>query len=295
MRAENGRGFLAGGMSAPLPSFSSQAPVLGIVAGGGGLPLELVRGCKAAGRPYFIIALDGYADAQALSGEPYAVVRLGAVGESLSKLKEAGAKELVLAGHVKRPSLAALRPDVMGAKLMARLGAAFFAGDDALLSAVVAFLEEEGFAVVGADKVLAGLLTPGGPLGGVAPDAQAQADIAQGIRVAKALGAVDVGQAVIVEHGYVLGVEAAEGTDALIRRCAELKKNAGGGVLVKLKKPQQDARVDLPSVGPETIEALARAGFSGVAVQQGGSLLIDKEATLAKADALGLFVVGVEA
>lgn len=275
---------------------SSAQPVLGIVAGGGRLPLQLIESCKAAGRPYFVVALEGIADAKALAGEPHAVVRIGAVGESLEHFRKQGASQLVLAGHVKRPSLTSLRPDMVGARLLARLGTSLmFAGDDAVLKTVVAFLEEEGFSVVGAENVMNDLLTPHGKMGKVAPDARAEADIAQGIKVAMALGALDVGQAVVVEHGYVLGVEAAEGTDALITRCAALKREKKAGVLIKLKKPTQDNRVDLPAIGPDTVKAIAAAGFAGIAVQTGGSLMLDREALISQADALGVFVVGIAA
>ncbi|MBY0406966.1 MAG: UDP-2,3-diacylglucosamine diphosphatase LpxI [Rickettsiales bacterium] len=275
-------------------SETAPLPVLGIVAGGGRLPQQLIECCRAQGREFFVVGLEGFADKDMLQGLPHATVRLGAVGESLAHFRRAGATELVLAGRVKRPSIVSLRPDMVGAKLLARLGQAFFSGDDALLKAVIAFLEDEGFSVVGADSIMASLLAPVGVMGNISPDALAEADIAQGLKVALALGALDVGQAVIVEHGYVLGVEAAEGTDALIERCAKLKRVSGkGGVLVKLKKPGQDARADLPSVGPDTVEKLAAAGFSGIAVEAGGSLILDQQAMLTRADALGLFVAGV--
>ena len=273
---------------------STTKPMLGIIAGGGRLPLQLIECCQSSGRAFFVVALEGIADMSAINEVPHAVVRLGAVGESIGKLRAAGVQELVLAGRVKRPSLSSLRPDFLGAKLIAKLGGAFFSGDDALLSSVITFLEDEGFRVVGADTVMANLLAPPGVLGRISPDALAEVDILQGVKVAVALGAVDVGQAVIVEHGYVLGVEAAEGTDALISRCASLKREARGGVLVKLKKPGQEARADLPSIGPATIEQLADAGFSGIAVEAGGSLILDQDKTIAAADARGLFIVGVQ-
>lgn len=280
-------------LSAAQTGMEAGRQALGIVAGGGVLPLELAACCRRAGRPCFVVALEGMADPEALRDVPHAVVRLGAVGESLEHLKRAGVRDVVLAGRVKRPSMAALRPDIMGAKLLARAGAAFFSGDDALLKSVVAFLEEEGFCVVGADAVMASLLAPPGVLGRMTPDARADADIVQGVHVARALGALDVGQAVIVEHGYVLGVEAAEGTDGLIERCAALKREAGGGVLVKLKKPAQEMRADLPSIGPETVERLAACGFAGIAVEAQASLILEQETTIARADALGIFIVGV--
>jgi DUF1009 family protein len=269
--------------------------VLGIIAGSGKLPLQLVDACQSGARPFFIIALEGYADTKAMSSLPHAVVRLGAVGEALTQLRRAGASELVLAGSVKRPSFGALRPDLTGARLLARLGAAFMSGDDAVLRSVIQFLEEEGFAVVAAGALMRDLLAPLGTLGAHAPSKQDEVDISIGLKVAKSLGEQDVGQAVIVENGYVLGVEAAEGTDALIARCRHLKKEQSrGGVLVKVCKPQQEQRADLPAIGPDTIEKIAACGFSGVAVQASASIILERKSMISKADALGVFVVGVQ-
>jgi hypothetical protein len=130
-------------------------------------------------------------------------------------------------------------------------------------------------------------------LGKVTPDDQAQQDIARGLSVVKALGEADVGQAVIVQQGIVLGVEASEGTDALIARCAALKREGPGGVLVKLAKPQQDDRFDLPTIGPETIAAAAKTGLSGIAIEAGRSLVIDRDKVRQLADEAGIFVVGL--
>jgi DUF1009 family protein len=198
-----------------------------------------------------------------------------------------------MAGKVKRPSFSALRPDRMGTKLLARMGGAFFSGDDALLKAIVSFMEEEGFIVVGSDEVLGGLIAPVGILGKIHPDQRARDDIAQGLKILKVLGELDIGQAVIVEQGYVLGVEAAEGTDTLIERCGLLRRNDKSGVLIKAHKPQQETRVDLPAIGPETIEKVHSCGFAGIAVEAGGSLIIDKENVIKKADELGIFLTGV--
>ena len=264
---------------------------LGIIAGGGRLPLQIMESCRATGRPFFVLAFDN-AEQAPLEQASHKIVRLGAVGEAIDTLRQAGVNDVVMAGRVQRPSFASLKPDAAGAKLLTRLGKAFFAGDDALLRVIVSFLEEEGFSVIGADQLLDGLTTPEGVLGKIAPDAGAQADIAQGFKTAKELGARDVGQAAIVENGEVLGMETAEGTDALITRCAPLHKHPRSGVLVKAKKPGQDARVDLPTIGPETVEKMYAAGFAGIALEAGGSLILDKEKTIARADALGIFVVG---
>jgi len=267
---------------------------LGIIAGGGRLPAQLVESCQATGRKFFVVALENAADMETVTHVPHALVRIGAVGEAIGHLRNAGVQEIVLAGSVRRPSLTSLRPDMMGAKLLARLGKAFFSGDDALLKAVVSFLESEGFKVVGSDDILRGLIAPAGILGKIKPDVRAEADIAHGIKAARALGEHDIGQAVIVENGYVLGVEAAEGTDALIERCGKLRREMQSGVLVKVKKPGQEMRADLPTIGIETVEKIHVAGFAGIAIEAGGGMILDKEKTIAKADALGVFVVGIK-
>lgn len=283
-------------LASMMPEFApetSTLPTLGILAGGGELPVRLVEACKHQGRSYFILGFEGAVDAELLEGEPHARVRIGAIGESLHHLHEAGVKELVLAGRLKRPSLATLRPDGTGAKLLARLGKSFFSGDNSLLSAVVDYLEEEGFTVVGADDVLKNLLAPPGLIGRIAPSKDAQKDIETGVRIAHAVGELDIGQAVIVQQGYVIGVEAAEGTDELIARCGKLKRNVPhGGVLVKVKKPTQERRVDLPTIGVKTVENIANAGFAGIAIEAGGALILDRQGVALKADALGVFVLG---
>lgn len=267
---------------------------LGIIAGGGNLPARLMAACQAAGRPFFVVALDGHADRGLTVDAPHVWSRLGAAGTILRALREAGVTELVMAGHVRRPSLAELRPDWRAAKLFARIGAKAL-GDDGLLRAVTEELEQEGFRVLAVQDVFAGLLTPPGLLGRVEPDETARADIAHGIRVARGLGALDVGQAVVVQQGLVLGAEAIEGTDALIERCGPLARTGPGGVLVKMRKPQQDARLDLPTIGLATVEKAAAAGLRGIAVEAGSTLTVDREAVVAAADRLGLFVIGVEA
>lgn len=270
------------------------APRLGIIAGGGDLPARLVEACRTSGRPCFVLALEGHADpALTEGGVPHRWFRLGAAGAMLAALREAGATELVLAGRVRRPSLLGLLPDARMARFVAKVGTkAFRAGDDGLLRAVSEELEAEGFRLVGAHEVMADLLGGTGAVGALRPDAEAEADIRRGIEVARALGALDVGQAVVVQQGLVLGVEAIEGTDALLERCAALRRDGPGGVLVKLPKPQQDRRLDLPTIGPTTVERAAAAGLRGIAFQAGGVLVVDRDAVAARADALGLFVVG---
>jgi hypothetical protein len=190
--------------------------------------------------------------------------------------------------------LSAIRPDWRAAKFFAKVGYRML-GDDGLLSAVVKELEIEGFRLIGAHELLDATAVPEGPLGRVRPDADADADIKRGIRLALAIGALDVGQAVVVQQGLVLGIEAIEGTDALLRRCGGLRREGVGGVLVKLAKPQQESRIDRPTIGARTVTIAAEAGLRGIAVEAGATLMLDREAVIRAADEAGLFVVGVRA
>jgi UDP-2,3-diacylglucosamine hydrolase len=267
---------------------------LGIVAGGGPLPAKVAHAAQLAGRRVFVVGLDGFADKTLLGPFHHIVARLGAAGAILGALRREGVRDLVLIGPVRRPSMFDLRPDAEGVKLMGRIGRAAFGGDDGLLAAVVRVLGEEGFRIVGAHEILTEAVAGAGQLTQVAPDAQALADIERGVSVVQALGAADVGQGCVVQMGIVLAVEAIEGTDAMIARSAPLARPGLGGVLVKLVKPGQDRRADLPTIGPNTIRSAAAAGLRGVAFEAGGTLITDRAATIEAANAAGLFLLGVD-
>jgi DUF1009 family protein len=269
-------------------------PALGILAGGGALPGRVAAAASAAGRPVFMIGFEGYAEPAVLAPFPHAVVRIGAAGRILELLRAHNCRDLVLVGPVKRPSVFDLRPDMEGTRILARVGRAAFAGDDGLLAAVVRVLGEEGFSVIGAHEILTEALGPRGLLTSHKPDAQALSDIERGCQVVRALGAVDVGQACVVQQGIVLCVEAIEGTDAMLSRAAGLRREGAGGVLVKLVKPGQDRRADLPTIGPGTIRAAEAAGLRGVAFEAGGTILAEREVTIAAAEQAGLFLLGLD-
>ena len=203
---------------------AADRPTLGILAGGGQLPGQVAAAARAAGRRVFLIGLEGFADPAVLAPWPHEIVRILAAGRIIAALREHGCQDLVLVGPVRRPSLLDLRPDAEGARILARIGRAAFAGDDGLLAAVVRVFAEEGFRVLGAHEILNEALGPAGLLSRAAPDAVAMADIRRGIAVARALGAIDVGQGCVVQQGIVLAVEAAEGTDAMLARCAALAR-----------------------------------------------------------------------
>jgi DUF1009 family protein len=267
---------------------------LGIIAGGGVLPVKVAAAARAAGRGVFIVGLEGFADPAVLAPWPHEIRRLGAASRIIAALRENGCQDLVMIGPVRRPSLLDLRPDVEGAKLLARIGRAAFAGDDGLLAAVIRVLTEEGFCVIGAQEIIQEVLAPAGVLTKTRPDAQAMADIQRGVHVVGLLGSADVGQACVVQQGLVLAVEAIEGTDAMLLRASELRRDGIGGVLVKLVKPGQDKRADLPTIGIDTVQNAAAAGLRGVAFEANATILAEREACLAAADAAGVFMLGLD-
>lgn len=269
---------------------------LGLIAGGGDLPSRLLDACRASGRDVFVVALEGQADPALLSpGTPHAWIRLGAPGRMIAALREAGVEELVMAGKVVRPSLAEMRPDWRAIKFLAGRGGRL-GGDDDLLSAIIATIErEEGWRVVPITAVLHDLPAPRGNLGRHRPSAEDDADIALGLAAARQLGAADIGQAVVVQQGSVLAREDDAGTDALIERAASLQRAGRGAILVKVCKPQQETRADPPVIGPETVRRAAAAGLAGIAIEAGGTLVLDRPEIVRHADDAGLFVVGIDA
>ena len=267
-------------------------PRLGIIAGGGALPQKLIEACKRDGRDFFVLGFKGQTEETLVTGVPHAWTRLGATNAAIDILKKHGVDTLVMAGAMRRPSLVELRPDWRTVRVFAKLGKKAF-GDDALLRAVAGELEGEGFQMVGAHEIEPALIVGEGVLGTVQPLPEQMADINKGVQVAKQLGAMDVGQAAVVQEGIVLGVEAIEGTDALIKRCKPLARKGRGGVLVKCCKPQQDKRMDLPAIGQRTVRNAHEAGLAGIAVEAGASIILDCAAVTKAADKLGLFILGV--
>jgi DUF1009 family protein len=267
---------------------------LGVVAGGGTLPLRVAQAASAMGRPVHVVVLEGHGDPAAYVGQSHVTLRWGLAAQMLSWLRQNGVRELVLAGKVARPSLLSLRPDAASMKLIGRIGRAAFNGDDSILRAVMKVLAEEGFEVVGAQALLAGLLPQAALLAGPMPDDIARADIARGLAVCHAIGAVDVGQSVVVQQGLVLGVEAIEGTDALILRAGALKREGPAPILVKAPKPAQSELADLPTIGPKTVDSALAAGLRGLAFQAGGTILLERETTIAAAEAAGIFLLAFD-
>ncbi|MBI1205873.1 MAG: DUF1009 domain-containing protein [Azospirillum sp.] len=267
-------------------------PRLAILAGGGTLPAQLAEAARADGRAVFVVGFEGHSDRATLAPFPHLWTRLGAAGAILDWLRSHQVTELVFAGPIRRPSLGEIMPDWRAAQFLLKIGVRAL-GDDGLLRAIARGLEDEGFRVIAIQDVIATLLAPQGAVGNCHPDADADRDIARGVAILRQLGALDIGQAVVVQQGMVLGLEAIEGTDALIARCGELRRPGPGGVLVKTRKPQQDKRLDLPTIGPATVERAAAAGLRGIAVEAGATLMLDRAEVRRLADHHGLFVVGI--
>lgn len=262
---------------------------LGILAGGGVLPRRIAERTVDAGRAVFIVAFEGQTDGTTVEGLPHAWLKLGATSKTLDALRAAGCDEVVMAGPMRRPPLSSLTLDMRSTVALAKAGARVF-GDDGLLSLIVEEIEREGFSVVGIEDLLGGFLIPSGALTAAVPDDDALTDARRGIAVLAALGAADVGQAVAVQEGLVLAVEAIEGTDAMIVRAGALRREGSAPVLVKGRKPGQEGRADRPTIGPATVEAAAAAGFSGIVVEADQTLLVDRVEAVARADAAGVFL-----
>ena len=270
---------------------------LGLIAGGGALPLSVAARCEAEGRPVFVIRLTGFADPH-LARYPGVDAGTAEIGRVLSALKKAGCDAVCFAGTVNRPDFKSLKPDFKGMTLLPGIITEAAKGDDALLRKILSVFEGEGYAVEGADDILGGETMPAGALGAIAPTPEQLRDLRKALHVAEKAGELDIGQGAVVCDGLVLAVEAQEGTDAMLARVAGLPADLRGsaahrkGALGKTPKPIQDLRVDMPVMGARTIELAAAAGLAGVGGVAGQLILIDHPAIVEAADRLGLFVWG---
>ena len=266
---------------------------LGIIAGGGDLPKKVIDYCIKNNRPYFVLAIKENANEEFFTPEiNHEGIRIGQAGTGFKRLKDENVKEIVLIGTIKRPTLAELIPDLRTATFFAKLGAKAI-GDDGILRALVKEIEEEKMKVVGIQEVVPDLLAKGGVLTKISPSQEDEEDIRKGIEVASTLGALDVGQAVVVQQGLVLGLEGIEGTDKLIIRCNDYKRKGKSPVLVKMRKPQQDMRIDLPTIGVRTVENAHNSGFKGIAIHEGNTLIVNEEEVIKLANKYKMFIKGI--
>ena len=271
---------------------------LAVVAGAGDLPRRIVDHARATGRRPVVFGLTGFADASLMALEGATEVAVGEFGRLIRMMRDQQCEDVVFAGALKRPDFRSLRLDLTGVQALPRILAAARKGDDALLRAVMDTFADAGFNVVGADDVLGDLRAPTGAVGAHQPSEADWLDIRRAAVAAAAIGALDIGQGAVSCDGLILALEAQEGTDRMLARVAELPEQLRGtsharrGVLVKRPKPQQERRIDLPTIGAATIIAAAEAGLAGVAVEAGGALIVDRDQVARTADSLGLFVYG---
>lgn len=269
---------------------------LGIIAGRGSLPTFIAEAANADGMPVHIVGIQGEADAD-IERFPHTWIKWGEVGKLFAALEKDSCTDLVIIGGVRRPDFKNVRIDLGAIKALPFLLSLRKGGDDHVLSRIVRFFEQRGYRVHGAGDVLPELLMPEGTLTRRGPSADDEADMAHAFEVVRSLGRLDIGQAAVVANGYVLAVEAAEGTDAMLERCAEIKRQGrshgtGLGVLVKAPKPGQEERVDMPTIGPETIHKAAEAGLSGIAVAAQHVLIAECKRTIDAANERKLFLYG---
>lgn len=267
---------------------------LGIIAGGGTIPKMLVKECQAQGIDFTVLAIEGNADKAFFENAdfPCRCLRIGQAGTGFKHFAKEKVQDVVMIGTIRRPSFFDLVPDLRTTAFFAKVGAKAL-GDDGLLRALVSEIEKEGMTVKGVHEVMPSLLIKEGLLTKHKPSKQDKIDIKRGVEAAWELGRLDIGQAVIVQQGLVLGVEGIEGTDELIRRCKNYRRKGGGGVLVKLRKPTQDMRIDLPTIGPRSVELAHESELAGIVVHAGNGLIVDEAETIALADKYGMFIMGV--
>ena len=272
---------------------------LAIICGGGSFPAALADAVAARGRRPVMFGVKGWADPKVVERYPHHWIAIGQAGRFFRLARAENCHEVLFIGAVLRPPITQLRLDWRTVLLMPRVIRFFRGGDDKLLSGVAKVAESGGLRVVGVKEVAPELFVPEGVLGRHRPSERDTLDIERALKVIASLGPFDVGQAAVVANGYVLAVEAAEGTDNMLGRISELRRlgrvtsPSGVGVLVKAPKPGQDRRFDLPSIGPRTIEHVARAGLAGLAVAAGNTMIAEPEQAIATADRERVFIVGV--
>jgi UDP-2,3-diacylglucosamine hydrolase len=288
----------AGAMTSTASGISS--PV-GLIAGGGVMPFAVAESLTARGIDSVVFALKGACDPRAAERFRHHWISVGQLGRAERLFRAENCRNLVFIGTLVRPALSEIRLDWATLRAIWRVWAAFRGGDDHLLSGIGRILEQDGFRMVGIKDVAPDLLMPEGCVTRKAPDENAAADIAKGRDVLRALSPFDIGQAVIVIDGHVVGVEDIEGTDGLLARVARLRAEGriraktGRGVLVKAPKSEQDLRFDLPTMGPRTVEGAALASLAGIAIVAGNTIVVEPQTMIEAADAAGVFVTGLPA
>lgn len=268
-----------------------------ILAGGGDLPARVAAAAEATGRPPLILAIEGEAS-ESVASFPHHWVKWGELGRLERLTKDHGAKDIVLVGKiVNRPSLKSVRLDALAIRSLPKLLGLFSGGDHSVLSVVIRFIEGRGFRVVGPHEIAGDLVADAGVLTRTRPNERHLADLDIAFDAAVAIGKLDAGQATVVLNEHVVALEGLEGTDAMLDRVRSLREGGKvfeqgrAGVVVKCAKPQQDLRIDMPTIGPQTVERAVSAGLAGIGIEAGRVIVVDRETTLGMADEAGLFIV----
>jgi UDP-2,3-diacylglucosamine hydrolase len=271
-----------------------------IICGGGSFPAAVADAVARSGRRPVMFAIKGWADPTIVERHEHHWIAIGQLGRFARLAKAEHCRQAIFIGSLLRPPLMQIRLDWLTIRSMPRIVRAFRGGDNRLLSGVAQLVEDAGnLQIIGLKDVAPDIIVPEGVLGRFQPSARDRADIACGLDLIATLGRFDVGQAAIIANNHVLALEAAEGTDNLLARIAELRKQGrvtappGVGILVKAPKPSQDRRFDLPAIGPQTVANAARAGLAGIAVAAGNTIIAEAAEVIAAADRAGIFVVGV--
>ena len=280
------------------PPDAGEGP-LAIICGGGALPFAVADAVMRRGRSVVLFPVRGWVDPKAVAPYPHHFIELGRYGRFHHQATAAGCRDLVMIGTVLRPALRDIRFDWQALRELPTIIRMFRGGDNHLLSLLARLFEKRGFRFVGAHEVAPEILMPQGSIGQREPSERDRADIARGVALLSAMGPFDVGQAAVVADNYVLAVEAAEGTDRMLARITELRGEGrvrsavGTGVLVKMPKPAQDRRFDLPAIGPATVAGVVRAGLAGIAVAADATVIAEPAEVGAAADRAGIFVTGI--
>src|SRR6516165_10721023 len=256
---------------------------LAVICGAGSLPFAVADAVARRGRPVVLFPIQGWADPARIAGYRHHWASFGHFGWFCRVARAEGCRDVVLIGWLLRPAIWQLRPDFKTLRLLPRVLRIFRGGDDHLLSGIAAIFEEHGFRLIGAHEIAPEILMPEGPLGRRTPSRRDCDDISKGLTLLDATSPFDIGQAAVVADERVIAIEAAEGTDHMLMRVAQLRQNgqvpaaSNRGVLVKAAKRGQDRRLDLPSIGPQTIEHAKRAGLAGIAVTAGSTIVAEPD------------------
>ena len=263
--------------------------ILGLIAGQGDLPRLIINQCRDQNRPVFVTAIEDQTPPETVADVDHVWIKIGKLGDFIEVLKKRNIQDIVFAGSIKRPNLNAISLDWEGIKLLGSIGYKAM-GDDAILTIITNFLESRGFHILTPGDILQNLIPKQGALTHNLPSEEDLQDICKGIKILDLMGSADIGQAIIMQMGQVLGIEAIEGTERLIHRVRDYKLASHGGVLIKMSKSQQNLKIDLPTIGVQTLHQIHNSKLNGIAIEANRSQIIDLENVIHLANELGLFI-----